>query len=122
MSSSELKRLKKENKKLKDANKQQKKKSKSALGKVNSFQRKVGKDIVPMQRFTYIIVFIISLIVGIYLFSIGNNMGGAISLIVGLIILIGGWLWTAAVKNSDSLAKVNALQWEIGMVQDMFRK
>ena len=111
MSSKEPKRSKKE-----------KKKSKNALGKVNSFQRKVGKDIVPLQRFTYIIVFIISLIVGIYLFSIGNNMGGAISLIVGSVILIGGWLWTSAVKNSDSLAKINALQWEIGLVQDIFKK
>ena len=122
MSSSEIKRLKRENKKLKEANKKQNKKSAGAFTKVNNFQKRVGKDIVPFQRFVYILIFIISLIVGIYFFSAGNNMGGAISLIVGLVILIGGWLWTSAVKNSDSLAKINALQWEIGLVQDIFKK
>lgn len=146
MSKTKINKLEEEIKKLKEERRQTIKKSKKLIDEVNDFQENLGRDIVPMQKIGVYLFFIITLGIGIGLCvysrhsgtssaSDGSNtvtvntknddiqnieLGMGIFLIVfSFIVLAGGLYYLNSIKNSPQLAKMNAINFEVGLVRNM---
>mgnify|MGYP000291663847 CR=1 FL=1 len=147
MSKSKINNLEEEIRKLKEERRQTVKKSKKLVDEVNDFQENLGRDLVPLQKMSLYLFFVLSLGIGIGLCVYSQHSGSASAssggatvsvntkndemqntelgigiflIIFSFLVLGGGLYYLDAVKKSPQLSKINALGFEIGMVKDAF--